>query len=865
MVALIIMKLISLKEVNYQVEELIAQNKSDFEISKVYKNAYKSYVANIKKRFLDNPREFSLNHSKFIDEFLISLFKYILRKNFGNYTPMKNNIPINLVSLGSYGRREMSLYSDIDLMILYSEQTGYNSIKIIEEFLTLIWDCGLNLGHRVHELSEIVEVSQTDITIKTALLESRLIYGSSYLYVEYQNHLKIVKYRDKEEYISQKIDEYEKRLEKYPLRMQTDLKKGYGGLREANTLFWIASVRYHINSLKDLVDVLYSPSEYARFRQSFDFITSVRNALHITSNKKSDLLVSQYLIEVCDLLHIEDKVMFKKERILLSRVFEALHNIHRFCSIYIDKFIQINQENPKYSFAKKRISNLHNISNSIFNIENRLYISSSHIKKSNKKRNRNLKNIINELSKIELHSCDTFAPSYIQYISITSDVEVSETHKRATLKLLNRPNSYTIFRAIYDAGVLHKLIPPFKSITNQPQFDGYHIHPVDIHSLRTLYHIENIKNNKIKDIYQNLNQDERFILKLAGLFHDIGKGKSGDHHSDGEAIFKRLSKEYEIDEEVSKRVQILIRHHDQMNFYAKREDIYSQKIVLAFISKLQTIENIKLLYILTYADVSSVDMKLFTASTAYLLDELYRQSLIFIDDRVLLEENLRRTKKERTIKNHKDFKSFSPLLKKKIFKIESNYLFFKFSSIEIMHLTKLASNVDTFSFKVENDAHLKIKIIRKDEINLGYLLGKLTNLDILSTNIFALYDGKKYFEIVFSQSVEEDDVIYIKEIIKDSFDMSKSIKLKKPIIEPKDIQINLEHSQNLASINIHAKNQKGLFAYVAKLFDKYNIDIESAKITTLTRLNKINDLIIVNKDENFLNHYEEVVESLISI
>ena len=857
------MQLISLKEINYKVEELITLNKPDFEIAKVYKSAYKEYVSNIKKLFLDSPREFSLHHSKFIDEFLISLFKYVLRKNFGNYMPMKNSIPINLVSLGSYGRREMSLYSDIDLMILYSDKSGYNSIKIIEEFLTLIWDCGLSLGHRVHEIAEIVEVSKTDITIKTALLESRLIYGSNYLYVEYQNSLSAIKNIDQKEYITLKIKEYQARLEKYPLRIETNLKKGYGGIREANTLFWIASIDYRISSLKDLIDVLYSPEEYAKFRHAFDFITSVRNALHITSNKKSDLLVSQYLIDICELLHIEDKVIYKKERVLLTRVLESLHIIHRFCSIYIDKFIIKShfKDVSKYDFKTKKASR---IQHGIYKIDNRFFVSSSHIQINSKKKNKNIKNIIHEMNTLDINSTDTFSPSYINYLKNISNIEVSDTYKKATLKLLHKPNSYLIFRALFDAGILNKLIPAMKSITNQPQFDGYHIHPVDIHSLRTLYHIENIKNDKISKIYNQLTQEDKFVLKLSGLFHDIGKGKSGDHHIDGEAIFKKLAKEYEIDDKISKRVQILIRHHNQMNTYAKTEDIYSQKVVLAFIAKLQSMENITLLYVLTYADVSSVDMKLFTASTAYLLDELYSQSSIFIDDRVLLEENLRRTKKETTIKNHKEFKILSPILKKKIFKIESNYLFFKFGSAQIIHLTLLTSEVKTYSKKIENDTNLKIKIIRKDEINLGYLLGKLTNLDISSINIFSLFDDKKYFEIVFAQSVEEDDIILIDKIIQDSFDMSKSLKLKKPSIEQKEIVLNLEHSQNLASININTKDQKGLFAYVAKVFDEYNIHIQSAKITTSTRLNKINDLIIVNKDEYFLNHYDEVVSDLIN-
>ena len=120
-------------------------------------------------------KDFFVKHTKNTDKFLILMYKYILRKHFKNYLPMGSSIPLTLIALGSYGREQLCIYSDIDIMLLYEETSGYNLKPIMEEFMTLSWDSGLKLGSRVHEIKEIEEAVKTDVTIKTSILESRLI------------------------------------------------------------------------------------------------------------------------------------------------------------------------------------------------------------------------------------------------------------------------------------------------------------------------------------------------------------------------------------------------------------------------------------------------------------------------------------------------------------------------------------------------------------------------------------------------------------------------------------------------------------------------------------------------------------------
>ncbi|MCV6609098.1 MAG: protein-PII uridylyltransferase, partial [Campylobacterales bacterium] len=271
-----------MSELNIQIEELISQGASDFEISKVFKTYFKKYLSSIDTTLeTTGGKDFFIKHTKHTDKFLIQLYKYILRKNFGSYQPMSTSIPISLVALGSYGREQLCIYSDIDIMILYEEIKGYNLKEIMEEFITLAWDCGLKLGSRVHELKEIETGVKEDISIKSSILESRIIYGSKHLWFGYQNILRKIKQTEQKEFILEKLEEHKQRLLKNPLKMEPNIKDGFGGMRESNMVFWMATVIYGVSDIKQLMGKAFSEEEYKKYRSSLEYIFQIRNALHL--------------------------------------------------------------------------------------------------------------------------------------------------------------------------------------------------------------------------------------------------------------------------------------------------------------------------------------------------------------------------------------------------------------------------------------------------------------------------------------------------------------------------------------------------------------------------------------------------------
>ena len=173
-----------------QIEDLIERKASDFEISKLFKSHISDYKNSLAELFERNQgKDFLVIHTKTLDSIISQMYKTVLRRMFGNYLPMRSNIPIAFIALGSYGREQLCVHSDIDLMIVYEKNEGYNTAAIIEKFLYLAWDAGLKLGHRVHDVTDLLSASKEDITIKTAMMESRLIIGSPFTLSVTQNHL----------------------------------------------------------------------------------------------------------------------------------------------------------------------------------------------------------------------------------------------------------------------------------------------------------------------------------------------------------------------------------------------------------------------------------------------------------------------------------------------------------------------------------------------------------------------------------------------------------------------------------------------------------------------------------------------------
>ena len=839
-----------ISDLNVQIEDLIEKKANDFEISKVFKTYIKNYVNSIDTTIgTTGGKDFFVKHTKITDKFLITLYKYILRKHFGSYLPMGSSIPITLVALGSYGREQLCIYSDIDLMVLYEDIKGYNLKNIMEEFITLAWDCGLKLGSRVHELNEIKEAVKEDITIKTSMIESRLIYGSKYLWFGYENVLSSIRKTNQLQFVNEKMQEHMERLTKYPLRMEPNIKDGYGGMREANMVFWMANVIYGATKLRDLLHQEFTEAEYKKYRTSLEHIFQVRNHLHYIAKKKLDVVNFDVLPELSTKLGYKNTARHTKERQAMADLLESLHNVHFFTTVMVKKFTRsvLYEEKNIQQIRQKRFKK------NLFIHENKLYTSFNAKAKT-------LTVLLKELIDIPLE-VKRFDRSYIYNLSKAKITQkLNNEQKLLIKKLLYKESLYPIMKLLYNARIFKHIFPVTKKIIDQPQFDGYHELPVDVHSIRTLKFLENIQDAYVKVIYDKLDNTSKALTRIATFFHDVGKGRKNDHHIAGEALFKNLAKSLNMDTTHTQIIAKLIRYHNRMSMVATNEDIYSQKVIMNFSGLVKNKNFLDMLYVLTYADISAVGKNIYNSSTATLLKELYVQTIPSFENADLITESARRIAKQDSIKKLNRYKELSSIMKKKISYIASNQLFLQLKAADILDLSIKAKDVNEYTYKIINDDVLTIRIIRAVPLNLGYLLGKLEFLNIASMNIFKLYDEKKCFEVKFSEKVDEGDLLYVEEVVKDSFDMTKITRLSSPKILKKEIIIDCNHTSDLASMKVKTKDQKGLLAYIAKVFDDFKVEIESAKL--YTSRGKARDLFLIEKNGNFCVNADEIIELL---
>ncbi len=826
-------------------EELYQAGASDFEASKFLAQEYKAYKNSLNELSSQPiPRELIFRHVREIEEFIVSIYKYVLRDMFADYLPTINSIPISFIALGSFGREEISIYSDIDIMVVYKELKGFNPKEIIERVIYLLWDAGIKIGHRVHEVNELYSASQSDQTIKTAMIEGRFFYGSRFLFTEAQKELNRVRKSEQKEYFSAKLLEQKERYKRYPISVEPNLKEGVGALRDANMLFWVLNSFYFVNKIRDLSGVLFSESEYQRFQASLDFILRTRLTLHLLSGKKNDHLTFDFQRECALSLGFKDTNIKRAESAFMYRLFGAFRDVALFSNIFIHKEINRLYKIDFRELKKSRVTK------NIFHIENSIFCS-RHFKEPT------IESLLTFI--LSIKEKVSFDFSFLNFIKSAKKIR-SKKAKKLTFELFKKDDCDEILELFLSTQMLEVLFPQLLKIINLSQFDGYHKYPVDAHLIECVHFLQNPKDELAEKIFLGFDKDERAFIKLVAFLHDSGKGRKLDHSDVGAKIFRSSAKEFGLKDEFIERGALLIKHHILMSDTALKDDIYSERAVLKFISEIKDAKNLDFLYVLTVADITATNESLYSKFSSRLLRELYYKAKNGFDKGELISQTAQRLKKERVLKNSDEFLSLPPLLQKNILRINSHLFFVKHTTKEILGLSKMANECVGYSFFVENESHFVMHIMMKQELNLGWLLGRLAFLNLVSMDIFRLFDGAKYFRLEFEEKMEDEDVFELDALLQKSLDMSKRAELKVQI-DKKEITLDDDHSDEYAIMRLHCKDQKGLMAYIIDIFDELKIDIATAKVMTVRGFAR--DLFLIEKSEQFIKNRDELLRKIV--
>ena len=590
----------------------------------IIRQAYAHGKEVIGRRFVAEPRagDAILETSYLIDSLLVVLHDAALPHYQGKEC-------VSVVAVGGYGRSELFPFSDIDLLFLH-EAKNKKAGPYAEWLLYSLWDLGLHVGHSVRTIDETLKHAAEDATIRTNLLDSRFVAGDRKLYDKFSKVF--------QDYITSgsAIDFVEKKLSERNTRhqrtgdsryvLEPNIKEGKGGLRDLHTLWWLAKYTYQITSLADLVNLhLLLPEEYKSFIKARDFLWLVRMHMHLIAGRPEEHLTFDMQRAVAEAMGYFDDgnaravERFMKQYFLVAR---TVGNLTRSVCAVLE---EDKKRKPRIALGDRMKEE---VALGDFRLDGeRLAVTSDDAFKKDPVLLITLFQVAHEQS-LDIH------PRTLQLVTrnlslITGSLRHNAEANDAFMAiLLGDLSPEPALRRMSEAGVLGRFIPDFGRVTGQMQFDMYHVYTVDEHTIFAIGILHGIMHGKYKDSMPvatdiiHLVKSKR-VLFLALFSHDIAKGRGGDHSMLGELVVRKLARRFRFDAHEEETCAWLVRYHLLMSRTAFKRDLSDPKTIEDFMAKVQSPERLRLLLILTVADIRAVGPHVWNGWKGSLLRELY--------------------------------------------------------------------------------------------------------------------------------------------------------------------------------------------------------------------------------------------------
>ncbi len=539
-----------------------------------------------------------------------------------------------LIAVGGYGRGELHPHSDIDLLFLLEEDTENEITQQLSQFLTFLWDIGLPVGHSVRTVDECVRKAKEDITVVTNLMESRLLWGPSNLYENLIVHTDSSHIWPSVDFFSAKLNEQRKRHHKFgdtPYKLEPNVKEGPGGLRDIQMIAWVAQRQWHTRSLHDLVKHHFlTDGEYQELRHGQLHLWRVRFALHLLANRAEDRLLFDYQRQLASWFGYSNKNNNLAVEQFMQTYYRAIMELERLNNMLLHLFQEIilyADVTPQYDIIHPRFRSRFQARKGFLEVVDKQLF--AHYPSA----------LLEIILVLQMHSqLMGISASTIRLIRehchlIDSDFRKNPTNRRLFMEILRQPNGVTqAFRRMNRYGVLAAYWPSFAKVVGRMQYDLFHTYTVDEHTLFVLRNVRRFALNKHSSelpfcsrLIKEIPNPE--LLYLAALFHDIAKGRGGDHSDLGADEAEIFCLEHGLSHFHACMVAWLVRNHLLMSLTSQRMDISDPNVVYEFARKVGSLQRLKYLYLLTVADIRGTNPNLWNAWRDALLVELYHSAL----------------------------------------------------------------------------------------------------------------------------------------------------------------------------------------------------------------------------------------------
>ena len=535
-----------------------------------------------------------------------------------------------LVAVGGYGREELMLASDIDLMILESPQCNKDSKQRLEQFLVFLWDFGLEVGHSVRTVKVCRTEAKKDITVITNVMESRYLAGNQDLFEEMLKVISPAKIWPLKKFFEAKLLEQEERHRKfndYANKLEPNIKETPGGLRDIQMIGWVIRREFNSIDIKMLVKKrILTRDEFKALINGRNFLWQVRFALHMINGRREDRLLFDSQRQIAELLGFRGSEN-KGIEAFMKIYFKTIRDMGRLNEMLLQHF----QETILYSQRREKIVPVNSRfqkRNDFIEVKNRnifkeypsalmeIFLLLQHDPKIKGVRASTIRLIRNNLHLINGHFRRDLANRTLFMEIITQPLQVG--HK---------------LRQMHCYGVLGAYLPVFAKIEGLMQFDMFHVYTVDEHTLRVIQNMRRLGLDESKADFPLCNEiinnklPKRELLYLAGLFHDIAKGRGGDHSRLGAKDAIDFCKRHSLSDYDARLVGWLVEAHLLMSRTAQREDIDDPGVIHQFADKVRDETHLNYLHVLTVADICATNPKLWNGWKGALLSSLYRRTL----------------------------------------------------------------------------------------------------------------------------------------------------------------------------------------------------------------------------------------------
>ena len=554
-----------------------------------------------------------------------------LKKIFVSDSPSsgsKNSNGYAIAALGGYGREELSPYSDVDIIFLIPQRFTGSIEDITTRMLYPLWDAGITVGYCNRTLKDCLIMMKEDITVRTSLMEMRYLTGDRGLYSRF--HRSIIKNalsKGVNSFISEQLKDIASRRRYYGdslYLLEPHLKDGEGGLRDIQSALWIARVRFQAREIAELeAKGVLSSWEVSVLDESVEFLWKVRNGLHLVSGRKNDHLAFVYQEMIAKALGYCDPDSGAGVRRFMRDYYQCAENIKYLSSVLIERSQRKRSriKKIKRKVSSKRMDHGFGIKN------NRISIIDTDLLRENpgsmmevfrysQKLNKEIGIDTQERIRENLGLVDE---EFRNSVDVNSFFISILRGKRGVAKTLN---------TMHRLGFLAKFIPEFARITRLPQPYYYHVYTVDIHTLFAVEEFENLLLGSYKDSFSllsNLVKEENRVelIFLALLFHDLGKAFDTDHVEKGVEIACTIADRMGLSKEDTELIAFLVENHISMSSVAQRRDLSDENLIIQFAQKVEGVDRLRMLYILTFADSKASRAEAFNSWKASLLQELY--------------------------------------------------------------------------------------------------------------------------------------------------------------------------------------------------------------------------------------------------